>query len=161
MLDKSHMTSGSVSTLTGDFFFATKIHHPKQYWYPHTPFLLLLFFFRYTSVLAKNSMVEFYHRLLPGSGGLLMEGVLVGRSTSSWVAVGWRPSSAEQSCQGEPEGVEAAPRPTGADRRRGLSAMDCADFVVAQLRGGDVLRIGDFYSRDRWEEEEEWGGGWQ
>jgi hypothetical protein len=61
--------------------------------------------------------------------------------TTSYVGLGWRPSSATKSCQAFPEQY---PKPRGSD----FHAMDCMDMVIGVARDG-MGRVGDFYTRDR------------
>jgi len=72
--------------------------------------------------------------------------------TSSWVSLGWRPSSATKACQKFPEDY---PKVRGTD----FHAMDCMDMVIGMAREG-MGRVGDFYTRDRSTPREDsfWGG---
>jgi hypothetical protein len=93
---------------------------------------------------ADTSQVEFYWRMV--NEGKEVEGVIVGRNTESYVAVGWRPSSLTKSCQDFPSDATA---PKRADA---FHSMDCMDIVIGAVHGEDkstVSRVGDYYTRDR------------
>ena len=61
--------------------------------------------------------------------------------TTSWIGLGWRPSSATKSCQQFPQQYS---RYRAAD----FHAMDCMDMVIGVAREG-LGKVGDFYTRDR------------
>jgi len=71
-----------------------------------------------------------------------VEGVIVAKTTS-YVAIGWRPSSITESCRDFP--FDAPP-----PKRIGnsLHGMDCQDIIVAKVNG-DSSNVGDYYTRDR------------
>jgi hypothetical protein len=71
-----------------------------------------------------------------------VEGVIVGKDTTSYVAVGWRPSDMTKSCQEFPAG----PTPP---KGRDFHAMDCMDVIIGTVHGDGKSRVGDYYTRDR------------
>lgn len=89
--------------------------------------------------LVSGHGVDFYWRMIEESDEV--EGVIVGKNTNSYVAVGWRPSEITASCKSFP--VEGAVK----DRR--LHPMDCMDIVVGTVHGDGRSRVGDYYTRDR------------
>lgn len=78
--------------------------------------------------------------------------MIVSAPTTSWLGLGWRPSSATKSCQKFPEQYTQY-------RPADFHAMDCMDMVIGVARG-NLGRVGDFYTRDRSTPREDsfWGG---
>lgn len=82
--------------------------------------------------------VDFYYRMIEDGE---FEGVIAGKSTTHYVAVGWRGTYVDQSCRAFPDDAI-----TPIDR--GFHPMDCTDMVIGTAIG-DRSRIGDYYTRDR------------
>ena len=61
--------------------------------------------------------------------------------TTSWLGLGWRPSSTTKSCF-------KFPKQYSQYRPADFHAMDCMDMVIGVAREG-LGRVGDFYTRDR------------
>ena len=80
------------------------------------------------------------HQLFWRTQGSELE-LILEAATSSWLAVGWRPSDASKSCQSFPAD---APAPLGKD----FHAMDCTDVVAGMARGA-MGSVADYYTRDR------------
>ena len=92
----------------------------------------------YTKV--PGHKIDFYWRKVNRAEEF--EGVIVGKETTSWVAVGWRPKDLTKACQAFPRD---ATRPGGRD----FHGMDCTDIVLGSVRDGSYTRVLDYYTRDR------------
>ena len=72
---------------------------------------------------------------------LIISVCIVEATTTSWIAVGWRPDDLSIACQKFPR--ETKP-PRGVD----MHAMDCTDMVIGMARDGRGF-VADYYTRDR------------
>ena len=89
---------------------------------------------------ATGGTVDFYWRLVNDDAEV--EGVIVGRNTRSYVAVGWRPSGTPSSCKKFPDDLH--------NGRGRIHPMDCMDVIVGAVHSdSSSYRVGDYYTRDR------------
>lgn len=98
---------------------------------------------------ARRYTEEDYQKAVLGKGVELLwrrleeEGeveLILSAPTTSWVGLGWRPSSTTAACHSFPSSL---PPP-----KWDFHAMDCTDMVVGAAREGRG-RVGDYYTRDR------------
>ena len=106
--------------------FKTKIN--EDMWFFFGPYLTMPLF-------------TFFLVTLPLLPWLLFSVSLVEATTTSWIAVGWRPDDLSIACQKFPR--ETKP-PRGVD----MHAMDCTDMVIGMARDGRGF-VADYYTRDR------------
>jgi len=84
------------------------------------------------------------HKKAPKLHWIIEDGeleMIVEATTTSWVAVGWRPADLSIACQKFPR--EAVP-----PRGQQIHPMDCTDMVIGMARDGRGF-VADYYTRDR------------
>lgn len=93
-------------------------------------------------ILLNGNDYQFMWRFVGGRDARDEVEVVLNVSTTSYVALGWRPNDVTKSCKKEFPADALSP----VDRT--FHPMDCQDIVIGMAKG-DLSNVGDYYTRDR------------